>query len=104
MIYPCPVCGYSMDDPALNYNVCPCCGTEFGYHTVGRTYDEIRREWLRAGAQWWSPVDQRPEGWNPYLQLIQAGLTASFEPGGTQKSEKFFIRPAAPIEFGLRYQ
>src|SRR5438105_10162934 len=75
MRYACPVCAYGMEDPAIDYHICPCCGTEFGYHDVGRTPSDIRAEWLRSGANWWSPVDARPDGWNPYAQLIRGGLT-----------------------------
>lgn len=72
--YPCPVCGYHMDDPADDYNICPCCGTEFGYEDSGRTHTELRQIWLNAGARWWSLSDKRPKGWNPYVQLADAGF------------------------------
>src|ERR1039458_2229688 len=65
----CPVCGYTMRYPAADYHICPCCGTEFGYDDAGRRHAELRAEWLRAGARWWSPVDPQPEGWDPYMQV-----------------------------------
>ena len=65
----CPVCGYLMLYPASDFHICPCCGTEFGYDDAGRRYAELRTEWLRAGAVWWSPVDVPPDGWDPFLQL-----------------------------------
>lgn len=65
----CPVCGYEMRDPPTDYNICPCCGTEFGYDDAYLTHDDLRVEWLRAGAPWWSPVDPKPENWDPFRQL-----------------------------------
>lgn len=69
MKYLCPVCGYPMDDPPSDYNICPSCGTEFGYHDSGTSHEELRRQWVNSGAEWWSPVDQPPERWDPYEQL-----------------------------------
>ncbi len=74
MKYPCPVCGYYMEDPPRDYNICPSCGTEFGYHDAGRTHEELRNIWIKSGAEWWSPVDRKPERWNAYIQLLRAGL------------------------------
>ena len=65
----CPVCGYLMQHPATDYHICPSCGTEFGYDDAGRSHAELRAEWLRSGAKWWSPVDPQPPQWDPYLQL-----------------------------------
>lgn len=61
-----------MEDPPQEYNICPSCGTEFGYHDSGRTHEELRHIWLSSGAQWWSPVDEKPDRWNPYEQLKKA--------------------------------
>lgn len=55
MSYLCPVCDYAMQDspdPAL-FNICPCCGTEFGYDDFFLTHAEIRALWLRNGSRWW---------------------------------------------------
>lgn len=69
MAYMCPVCGYGMEDPPENYNICSCCGTEFGLHDANSSLDTLRAEWLRSGATWWSQVDPVPEGWDPYVQV-----------------------------------
>ena len=69
MVNMCPVCGYGMDDPPEDYNICPSCGTEFGLHDAHTSIAELRAAWLRSGAHWWSPVDPQPQGWDPYLQL-----------------------------------
>jgi len=69
MVNMCPVCGYGMEDPPEDYNICPSCGTEFGLHDVNSSIAALRAAWLRSGARWWSPVDPQPLGWDPYLQL-----------------------------------
>lgn len=69
MINICPVCGYLMEDPPKDYNICPSCGTEFGYHDLNSSIAELRAAWLRTGPRWWSRVDAQPYNWDPYLQL-----------------------------------
>jgi hypothetical protein len=69
MVIPCPVCNFPLQEPPVDWNYCPCCGTEFGYHDSGRSYEEIRREWLATGAQWWSPVRHPPADWSLWNQI-----------------------------------
>ena len=38
----CPVCGYQMEDPPKDNNICPSCGTEFGLHDVNATLSDLR--------------------------------------------------------------
>ena len=66
----CPVCNYPLDEPAEDFNYCPCCGTQFGYHDVGHTYQQLREGWIQRGMQWWSPVRKPPEHWDPKAQLL----------------------------------
>ena len=68
-IYLCPVCGYGMEDPPSDFNICSCCGTEFGYHDANSSTATLRATWLRGGAKWWSPTDPIPDGWDPYAQV-----------------------------------
>jgi len=63
-----------MPFPPEDNNICSSCGTEFGYDDVRKTYDQIRREWISAGARWFSSYAPRPLGWNPWMQMIEAGL------------------------------
>jgi predicted amidophosphoribosyltransferase len=44
----CPVCGYGMPDPPRDYNICPCCGTEFGHHDQNASIEDIRLAWLKC--------------------------------------------------------
>lgn len=79
----CPVCGYVMEAPPRDYNICSCCGTEFGHHDLNSTIKDLRAEWLRHGAVWWSPTVASPAGWDPYEQLnalIDRQLSHTAEP------------------------
>jgi len=73
----CPVCGYDQLEPPLRWKICPSCGTEFGYSDQGRSYDELRTEWIRAGAQWDSTVVKKPRGWNSVTQLHNIAYPAT---------------------------
>jgi len=98
--YMCPVCGFAMDQPPKDYAICPCCGTEFGYHTAGRTPEEIRQAWIRAGAEWWSPVDPRPINWDPFTQLLRAGLNVRVTASTSQTSRSVVIATLVPYVSG----
>lgn len=78
--YICPVCGYGMSDPPEDYNMCPSCGTEFGYHDSGRTHAQLRSNWISLGANWWSSAVPRPNNWNPWQQMSNAGLRFDMPP------------------------
>jgi hypothetical protein len=72
MNYTCPVCGYSlMDAPPLNYEICSCCGTEFGNDDEFTTHAELRSRWIHKGSPWF--FGQPPLNWQPWLQLATAG-------------------------------
>ena len=71
----CPVCGFrGLAAPPTDFIICPCCGTEFGYDDNNRSHDELRQAWLRDGARWFSEYTGPPRGWNPYGQLLRAGM------------------------------
>lgn len=65
----CLVCGYEMEDPPRDYNVCPSCGTEYGVNDVNASYAELRQAWFKTGPVWWSKTDKQPENWSPSRQL-----------------------------------
>jgi len=65
------------------FEICPCCGTEFGYHDIRgihwpeelrRVHLDLRGKWIAAGMQWYSSVQREPDGWNPHSQLVAAGM------------------------------
>lgn len=78
----CPVCGYRMAFPADDYNICPCCGTEFGYDDSGTSHADLRAQWVKAGAHWWSPNNPPPPGWDPWVQMrSNLGVATFFSTG-----------------------
>jgi len=72
--YLCPICGYNLENPPEDFNICPSCGVEFGYETASRTFEELRKEWLSTGAKWASRVEKEPKGWDAILQLANLGV------------------------------
>src|SRR5207245_414014 len=69
--YACPVCGYPMEDPPSDFNICPSCGTEFGLHDAICSVEELRANWIRTGPKWWSTVDAEPKDWKPWEQVAK---------------------------------
>jgi hypothetical protein len=63
-----------MSSPPRDYSICPCCGTEFGYHDAIRSHEELRNEWIRSGARWHSSIVAAPLGWNWIEQLADAAF------------------------------
>lgn len=56
-----------------HYNICPCCGTEFGNDDAHLSHEELCLRWISGGARWFSQYMNPPTGWNPYEQLALAG-------------------------------
>lgn len=56
----CRICGYLPPEPpwgingdAPTFEICPCCGVEWGYEDVSQTSaDRFRQRWLAGGAPW----------------------------------------------------
>ncbi len=72
----CRICGlYSEDKPwgedgnCPTYDICPCCGGEFGYEdcTVESTID-YRKQWIENGAKWFD-LKYKPEDWDLEKQM-----------------------------------
>jgi hypothetical protein len=84
--FTCPVCGYAgLSEPAWDqgvpsYEICDCCGTEFGYEDaaadgdVPYMHERLRENWARAGYPWTSAAGDPPAGWNPAEQMRSAGI------------------------------
>jgi transcription elongation factor Elf1 len=77
----CPVCGYAgLSEPPVDekgcasFEICPSCGTEFGYDDAKRSHADLRNAWLSAGAPWRSRATQPPPGWSGLEQLRAAGF------------------------------
>jgi hypothetical protein len=74
MYFMCPVCFYGkMTEPPMDYNICECCGTEFGNDDCGVSFGELRKGWMNAGAPWF--FGNPPHGWNPWIQLLEANVS-----------------------------
>jgi len=75
-IMACRVCGLLQLDPPWgedgknpSFEICACCGVEFGYEDVLlKSVHAYRKRWIEDGAQW---VDKKakPNNWNMTDQL-----------------------------------
>lgn len=72
----CPVCGYTdldfapYDDYGIpSQEICPCCGTQFGYDDANTSHDDLRNRWIQNGAIWHSSSQTPPQGWNAERQI-----------------------------------
>jgi hypothetical protein len=68
----------SLPYPASDYHICPCCSTEFGNDDTDLSHEQLREMWIANGATWF--FGQSPEHWNPWMQLIEAGLLGAYAP------------------------
>ncbi len=77
----CPVCGLLLDDPTWaeglpSFEICPCCGTQYGYDdccggdAAARPawYRQARQAWVARGMRWWSS-GKPPNRWDAVSQL-----------------------------------
>ena len=63
---------------APSYDVCDCCGIEFGFDDEpgagsGVSFTEYRRDWIAGGCEWFDP-QKRPPGWSLEEQLQVVGI------------------------------
>jgi len=72
----CRVCGLPQDQPPWgedgktpSFAICPCCGTEFGYHdATAKAIKAQRDRCLSSGAKWFEPR-KKPQQWSLEEQL-----------------------------------
>jgi hypothetical protein len=69
---------YEVHFGSASYQVCDCCGFEFGNDDnpgTGRavSFTEYRNEWISGGAKWFIPR-KKGSNWNLQDQLTKAGL------------------------------
>jgi hypothetical protein len=104
MSYLCLVCGYSqMPHPPRDYNICPCCGVEYGLDDVFDSHEELRNQWLRDGARWFSGMGPyiMPPNWDAWEQLDLSGYSYVVPHPPTQrKTDQVVI--AVPENIELR--
>lgn len=74
----CAACGWRhLKEPqrsvsgGASHEICPSCGFESGYtdDDQGLTYEQWRQAWVSNGMQWASKGVERPDAWNPFMQL-----------------------------------
>ncbi len=98
MKYKCPVCGFGeLREPPLDFNICPSCGTEFGYDNFTTSFQELRERWIAQGAPWFSTATARPPGWNPSRQLYNAGFALQAIPEDEPSFERVFVAFGPPV-------
>jgi hypothetical protein len=79
-MYICTVCGFDgLKYPPADHVICPSCGTQFGLDDEGpfskdEAHLRLRNRWISNGAKWYSKVLPEPAQWNPYNQMMVAGL------------------------------
>jgi hypothetical protein len=97
MKFLCPVCGFSeLLRAAQDDVICPCCGTQFGYHDYTTTHEQLRQRWIAAGARWHSRAHAAPPGWNAVLQLLTARLGVEIVGGPVERTQTAVPRPIVP--------
>ena len=91
----CPVCGYDgLEEPAYDedgvpsFEICPCCGIEFGYEDATKPHESLREEWIAKGMSWWAD-DKPPSGWDPTQQLrsLTEGSSSAGRPLGSSQDD-----------------
>lgn len=79
----CPVCGYAdlseppWADESPSDEICPSCGTHFGYDDAAggdaakrqQVHRRLREQWRTGGCEWFSAERRPPPGWSPGVQL-----------------------------------
>lgn len=74
--YICRICGYRLkfkiwgeDGKSPSYEICPCCGVEFGCDDYSPEAIKVYREkWIKSGAKWFNP-NMMPNNWSLEKQL-----------------------------------
>lgn len=83
----CRVCGlyqeespWGADGNTPTFNICDCCGVEFGYEdATPQAAEKFRCAWLASGAQWFDKT-KKPMDWKLSAQLAHIGLDDSHPP------------------------
>jgi len=83
MRYICEICGYAEleyppwgeDGKNPSYNICPCCGVEFGYEDC-TTESKLKyfNKWAESGYKWFKP-EKKSKEWDLKKQLKNINKT-----------------------------
>ncbi len=74
--YHCRICGleqdfqpWGADGKTPAFELCGCCGVDFGYQDCTPEYvKKFREEWLKKGSKW-SNLDEKPTDWALETQM-----------------------------------
>ena len=77
-LYICRICGAEQSDPpwgddgeSPTYDICDCCGVEFGYEDATLLgIKKYRAKWLDGGAEW-IHKKSKPESWSIDEQFLR---------------------------------
>jgi hypothetical protein len=77
----CRICGLFHEDApwgedcnSPTFDICDCCGVEFGYEDATiEAADRFREIWIKNGAHWFNEKG-KPEDWNLLNQLAKIGI------------------------------
>lgn len=78
---------YAMAYGMPSYDVCDCCGFEFGNDdepggtAAPNSFESYRREWIANGCDWFCP-ESKPVGWSLERQLRNLALSPEDLDGG----------------------
>lgn len=80
--YNCRVCGLLQSEPqhgadgkTPTYEICDCCGVEFGYEdTTEDAVVRFRARWMDRGCDWFRQ-SSRPDNWDVAEQLRNIGIS-----------------------------
>lgn len=76
--YTCHVCGYpELSDPpwgddgkSSSFDICPCCGVEYGYEDAREAAMlKFRQQWIASGGKWFNER-LKPRDWDMKKQLL----------------------------------
>ena len=84
----CRVCGlfhedapWGEDGKTPTFNICECCGVEFGYEdATPEATDKFREAWIKRGCPWFSKA-KKPNNWDLPVQLAQVQKQAKAKGG-----------------------
>lgn len=80
----CKVCGFKYDEPpwgadgkSPSFDICVCCGCEFGYNdATAQAVEKSLLEWLASGAKFFMH-EHMPPNWHADAQLAAIGVSKS---------------------------
>ena len=81
----CKVCGLFQEEPpwgddgnSPSFEICDCCGVEFGYEdSTTESIKRFRENWIASGVNWFNSKE-KPDQWSLGEQLKNAVMRSNF--------------------------